>query len=536
VKRQFLESKAGISLVLHAHLPFVRHPEYDWFLEENWFFEAISETYLPLLRMFRNLEKDGIPFRITFCLSPTLGSMLQDDYLADRYTARLEKLLKLAEEEKKRTASIHDEYRLAEMYGNNYALCYEEYTTLYNRDLITPLKKYQEKGNLEIITTAATHAFLPHYMEYPQNMRAQVDTAIDFYRSIFSENPKGFWLPECGYTPDIEAYLESAGINYFVSSAHGILYADEQPRYGLYAPLECPNGMAAFGRDRAASQSVWSAEEGFPGNPIYRDFYRDIGFDLPLDYIGRFVGDGSFAVNTGFKYYSITGKKSLENKHLYYPDLAEEQVRKDSQTYVENRLRQAETLKGLMDRTPLILAPFDAELFGHWWYEGPQFLEEVIRGIHKTNGDLALVTPSDYLSVYPENQKATPAYSSWGEKGYGQVWLDGSNDWIYRHTHKLIERMSELVDRYPNETGLKKRTLDQAAREVLLAQASDWPFIMKTGTTVPYAIKRVKTHINNFNYIYDTLCCNCVKTEWLTRLEKKNKLFPDLDYRIFKKK
>lgn len=528
-------AKAGVSLVLHAHLPYVRHPEYKWFLEEQWLFEAITETYLPLLRVFKNLERDGIPFRITMSVSPTLGSMLRDELLRQRYAAHLENLIRLSEEEKKRTSSIYDEYRLAEMYHNIYTQSLEEFENRYSRDLLTPLKELQDKGYLELITTAATHAFLPHYQEFPQNMKAQIETAFSFHKSAFDREPEGFWLPECGYYPGMEKYLESYGIKYFFSSAHGVLYADKQPRYGLYAPLSCPNGIAVFGRDRASSQSIWSAEEGFPGNPVYRDFYRDIGFDLPLDYVGRYVGDGSFPVNTGLKYYAITGKKSLENKHLYYPDLADEQLKKDSEAFVTNRLRQAETLKALMDRTPIITAPFDVELFGHWWFEGPRFIDRIIRGIHETKGELLLISPKDYLSVYPENQVSTPAYSSWGEQGYGQVWLDGSNDWIYRHTHKLIERMSELVERYPNESGLKKRTLDQAAREVLLAQASDWPFIMKTGTTVPYAIKRVKNHINNFNYIYDTLCCNCVKTEWLTGLEKKDNIFPDMDYRLFRK-
>ena len=141
----------------------------------------------------------------------------------------------------------------------------------------------------------------------------------------------------------------------------------------------------------------------------------------------------------------------------------------------------------------------------------------------------------DYLAAYPENQTTQPAFASWGDKGYGQVWLDGSNDWIYRHTHKLIERMQELVERFPDEKGLKERTLNQAAREVLLSQASDWPFIMKAGTMVPYARKSIKTHIHNFNYIYDSLSRNTIKTEWLTRLEKKDNIFPFLDYRIFKK-
>jgi 1,4-alpha-glucan branching enzyme len=144
-----------------------------------------------------------------------------------------------------------------------------------------------------------------------------------------------------------------------------------------------------------------------------------------------------------------------------------------------------------------------------------------------------MVTPSDYLEMHPENQAAVPSFSSWGTKGYSEVWLNGKNDWVYRHTHMAIERMQELARRFPNEAGLKERVLNQAAREVLLSQASDWPFIMKIGTTVPYAVKRVKEHICNFNLIYENLCKNTVNTEWLTGIEKKNNLFPDIDYRIF---
>ncbi|MFP4267105.1 MAG: 1,4-alpha-glucan branching protein domain-containing protein [Spirochaetaceae bacterium] len=149
--------------------------------------------------------------------------------------------------------------------------------------------------------------------------------------------------------------------------------------------------------------------------------------------------------------------------------------------------------------------------------------------------DLDLITPSEYLKQYPSAQKGTPSFSSWGNKGYAEVWLSGKNDWIYRHIHKAIERMVELVDRYPDETGLKLRVLDQAAREVMLAMASDWPFIMNTGTTVPYAERRIKEHLYNFNYIYDRLCRNTVDTEWLTTIEKKQNLFSDIDYRVFKR-
>ena len=175
-------------------------------------------------------------------------------------------------------------------------------------------------------------------------------------------------------------------------------------------------------------------------------------------------------------------------------------------------------------------------LFGHWWFEGPQWLEFLIRKIHSEGENIILATPSDYLSENRSFHVGTPSFSSWGNNGYAEVWLDGSNDWIYRHVHKAIERMSELVARFPNETGLKQRTLNQAAREVLLSQASDWPFIMKTGTAVQYATRRIKEHLFNFNKIYDGLCRNSVKTEWLTNLEKKDNLFSDIDYRLFASK
>jgi len=190
-----------------------------------------------------------------------------------------------------------------------------------------------------------------------------------------------------------------------------------------------------------------------------------------------------------------------------------------------------------MDRDPLVVSIFDAELFGHWWFEGMQWLDSLFRRMHdaseRSEDRVESVTPSEYLSHHPEAQTLQPVLSSWGNKGYSEVWLDGSNDWIYRHTHKAIERMIDLVERYPSETGLKRRALNQAAREVLLSQASDWPFIMRSGTTVTYAVRRVKEHISNFTHIYDSLSRGVISTEWLTRVERRNNIFPDIDYRIF---
>ncbi|MCD6342512.1 MAG: DUF1957 domain-containing protein [Spirochaetaceae bacterium] len=530
-----LESSRGlIALVLNAHLPYVRHPEYSRFLEENWLFEALSETYLPLLRVFRGLEMDGVPFRLTLSLSPTLTSMMEDNLLCERYVNHLDRLLELSEKELVRLNGDIPGLKVSRMYRELYRNNREDFLNLYNGNILVGFRHFHELGNLELITSTATHAFLPMYRESPDMIRNQILIALENHDRLFKSMSEGIWLPECGYFPGLEDYLKPYGIKYFFSSAHGVLHADDPPNYGVYAPLRTPNGTAVFGRDRAASNAIWSADDGFPGNPDYREFYRDIGFDLTEEYIAPYAIEAGNRVNTGFKYHAITG--DTDKKELYDPEKGTAQARKDAGTFLQNRIRQCETISALMDRPPLIVAPFDAELFGHWWFEGPQFLDALFREFHSTEHQLAQVTPSEYLHVWPHSQVTRPAFSSWGDKGYGQVWLDGSNDWIYRHTHKMVERMAELVDRFPDEKGLKLRTLNQAARELLLSQASDWPFIIKTGTTVLYAERRVKNHISNFNRIYESLCRNTVKTEWLTKLEKRNNIFKDIDYRAFRRR
>jgi len=524
--------KATLSFVLHAHLPFVRHPEFESFLEEKWLFEAINETYLPLLRVFDRLDQDGIPFRVTLSVSPTLAAMLEDELLQNRYLAHLNQLIELAEKEVERTAGDEDFNPLAKMYLELFQDNLRDFEK-YNHRLVKGFLNFHKKGYLELITTSATHAFLPLYQQFENDIRAQVQVAVDNHAHIFGKAPKGFWLPECGYYPGVEEILKEAGIEYTFAAAHGLIFADHNPERGVYGPTQTPNGVAFFARDLQSTTAVWSSEEGYPGDPSYREFYRDIGWDLPLDYIGPYIENDNIRVNTGLKYYAITG--NTDHKRPYKPADAYEKVREHAENFLYNREKQVKKLEPLMDRKPNILCPFDAELFGHWWFEGPLWLETVIRMVHEEDNGLALATPGDYLKVYPKNQVATPSFSSWGNKGYAEVWLDGSNDWIYPHTYKLVQRMEELARRFPDESGRKERVLNQAAREVLLAQASDWPFIIKTGTTVPYATRRVKEHVYNFTQIYDTLCRNAVSTEWLTSLEKKNNLFPKINYRIFRK-
>ncbi len=519
-------------LVLHAHLPFVRHPEHHWFLEENWLFEAISETYLPLLRVMERLETDEIPFRLSISVSPTLSAMLRDELLQQRYLRHLELMCDLADRELERTRDDERFHKVARMYKRLFAENLSDFVEKYDHNVLKGFDYYSKRGKVELLTTAATHAYLPLYQQYPEAIKAQVQVAVDQHRKVFGKPPKGFWLPECGYFPGLEEELKDQGLRYFFSASHGILYGYTKPENGVYKPTRCPNGLAVFGRDVDSANAVWSSEEGYPGDPSYRDFYRDIGFDLPLDYIGEYIHEDGIRIHTGFKYHAITDK-SDPNKRPYDPDEAARTVEAHAENFIYNQKKQLKKLGKIMSEPPVITGPFDAELFGHWWFEGPQWIESVIRKLHAEDTGIEMLTGAEYLKQYTELQEVQPAFSSWGNKGYSEVWLDSSNDWIYRHLHKIVERMIDLVDRFPNESGLKRRFLEQAAREVLLSQASDWPFIMRAGTNVTYAVRRIKEHVKNFTTVYDSLSRGEVSTEWLTSVERRHNIFPDIDYRVF---
>ncbi|MBM4136062.1 MAG: hypothetical protein FJ241_04435 [Nitrospira sp.] len=269
--------KGYLCIVLHAHLPYIRHPEHDYFLEENWLYEAITETYIPLLDMFERLINDGIDFRITLSLSPTLIEMFNDDLLMARYKRYIERLIELSEKELYRTKGDIHFKPIVKMYHQRFKRIQYLFESAYVKDLTSAFRALQDTGNVEIITSAATHAFLPNLSMYPQAIRAQCKIAVSHYWNHFHTYPKGIWLPECGYMPGIEKYIQEEGIKFFFLDTHGILYGTPSPSYGVYAPVECPAGVIAFGRDVETSKQVWSSIEGYPGDFDYRDFYRDIG-------------------------------------------------------------------------------------------------------------------------------------------------------------------------------------------------------------------------------------------------------------------
>ncbi len=524
--------KGYLALILHAHLPFVRHPEHESFLEEDWLYEAITETYIPILSMFEGLVRDGIDFRMTMSVTPTLAAMLSDELLQNRYIKHIESLIELSEKEIERTKWEPAFNSLAHMYNKKFLEARAIFVDLYHRNLVNGFKKFQDSGNLEVITCGATHGFLPLMEINRAATRAQIKIAAADYERHFGRRPRGIWLPECGFNPGDDQILKDEGIRFFIMDTHGILHASPRPKYGVFAPIYTKSGVAAFGRDMETGKAVWSAEEGYPGDYNYREFYRDIGFDLDLDYIKPYIHENGTRIHTGIKYFRITGQTN--NKEPYNPQWAMDRAADHAANFMYNREKQIEHLYDVIGKKPLIVSPYDAELYGHWWYEGPDWLNFLMRKSYYDQKTFKMTTPMEYLRDNPKNQVATPSMSSWGYKGYAEVWLEGSNDWMYRHLHKAADRMVELANNYQNAEGVLRRALNQAARELLLAQSSDWAFIMKTGTVVQYAVKRFHDHIERFTKLYESIIYNRIDENYLKDLEYRDNIFPILDYMVYK--
>ena len=266
---------------------------------------------------------------------------------------------------------------------------------------------------------------------------------------------QGMWLGECGYVPGVDELMREEGIRFFFVDTHGVLFAEPRPLYGVHAPVYCRSGVAAFGRDIESSKQVWSAQEGYPGDPDYRDFYRDIGFDLPFDYIKPYIHPEGIRTFTGLQVLRGHAPRRWHDKRPVRSAPARTCARPSTRaTSCSTASGRSSTCARTWTAARSSSRPYDAELFGHWWYEGPMFLELLFRKLQYDQGAVAPITPSGYLREYPTNQVATPSLSSWGEKGYGEYWCNGSNAWVYRHLHKMAERMVELAHRFPDAEGV----------------------------------------------------------------------------------
>jgi 1,4-alpha-glucan branching enzyme len=524
------KTEGYLLLLLHAHLPYIRYPEHEQHLEELWLHEAIIESYIPLLTVFDDLLNDKIDFRITLSFTPSLLEMLGDELLMQRFQRFLNSRIELAERELSRTRSEPALGRLARMYHEGFLRTKNLFENTYRKDLISAFRAIYHSGKVELITSAATHAYLPLHMSEPDSIRTQIALGVKTFRQHFNTKPSGIWLPECGYAPGLDANITEAGINYFFLESHGLLSASPRPKKSIYRPVRTPSGAVAFARDTESAKQVWSSLDGYPGDFDYRDFYRDIGFDLDHEYLRPYLPGGTRTF-TGMKYFRITGK--TDSKKLYDPEQGLRKAALQAEHFMREREKQVLFLREKLKTRPLITAAYDAELFGHWWYEGPAWLRFVLSNLSLQKRPFRFITPSEFCAANRVLETVTPSASSWGKSGYSAVWLDPSNSWAYRHLKKASKRMSELSRQHRNAEGLMERALNQALRELLIAQASDWPFMMKMDSAAQFAEIKFREHISNFFMLCGDICLGRLKETAVESLEKKTNIFRNIDFRTF---
>lgn len=508
-------------LLLHAHLPFVRHPDHDRFLEENWLFEAISETYLPLVQvLFRLLEK-GVPGTVNLSFSSSLLEMLTDPLLIERYSKHLHKQLALIEKELVRFQDDAEKMTVIRFYYNRQKALIHTWEEGCKKDLIASFKLLEKSGILTTLTCVGTHPFLPAYQSDTDAIRLQLAVTVKCYENAFGKKPKGLWLPECGYFEGLDYVLAEFGFEYFFLETHGVLLADPAPKYGVFAPIKTPAGLYCMGREQVSSVEVWSRKSGYPGHPEYREFFRDIAFEREREYLGEYFFAGDAPIETGLKYHRITGG---EQKLIYRPWNAMRLVENHARLFIANREATfSDLIPHIEGHSASILCPYDAELFGHWWFEGPLFIESLFE--HAAASPL-LELASLELVMHSSSDLGThkPIFSSWGEGGFSSVWMNDAVQDAYPRFFKMRSLWNHL--RSLKQTKWLQRLVTQMAREILLFQASDWAFMIHNNSAEGYAKSRLAEHYDNALHLYDLALSKNPDKEILEKMEKKNNLFP----------
>lgn len=530
----------SIAIVLHAHLPWVRSPEHPRSLEERWLYEALWESYLPLVAMFERLVHDGVESPVTVSVSPTLAAMWSDSLLRQRFVAHLDRLEELVARELVRTHSLSDVARVVAYYQEHLQAVRATWDRL-GGDVLGALIKLEKAGAIELLTTCATHAYLPALT--PTSQRAQIEIGLRAFEVLAGHRPRGLWLPECSYDPSLSKHLVRSNVTYTVLDAHGVELAIPRPPAGIFEPILSPSGVAFFGRDPWASRDVWSRELGYPGHPDYRDFYRDIGFDLNESDLAGEVGPNGTRLMTGLKYHRVTGVGV--DKQVWNPERAIERAKEHAEHFVAARRGALAERGGAADRS-IVVAPFDAELFGHWWFEGPIFLEHVLRQLDasKSVSSVEASTLGGYLARHAEFVVAEPMASSWGEGGFGEAWLgraleaqtesDMSPAHLIRHMRHAERTVRNVVAMRGHVGGTAGQAIDQAIAELLLLESSDWGFMLRRGDMARYATGRVRAHASRVERLCRLADRGWISAEderWILRLREHNPFLVQLEGR-----
>lgn len=517
-----MKSRGHFVLALNAHLPFVRHPEHEYFLEESWYFEAAIETYIPLVGMLARLAEERVRFGMALSLSPTLISMMSDPLLGARLLRHMDRLIGLCKAELRRTAKMKAYAPLARRNLREITRVRRVYADDMNCDLVGALRALASKApRLELITTAATHAFLPNLAPLPDAVLAQVTLGRECFLSGLGMEPRGIWLPECGYHDGVGRILRRAGYEYTILEAHALLHATPRPRFGAMRPVIVPGGVMAFARDSEFSDLVWSSKSGYPADPAYRDFHADLGYAQRLPaHVRRHLAAltiGNARAHTGIKYHAIA-EDARGRKLPYDPALAASRAKLHAHHFVRALEARARSVCSNHGFAPVITAAYDAELFGHWWHEGVAWLEHVLRML--ASGRIVRAhSPSACIKALLRDgeriTKTRPGLSSWGRGGYGALWAEMDGGRALSSGLMAWRRLEALTSKQPLMSAEQSDALDQAAMELMLSLSSDWAFLARSGTAASYARARVSGHMDNFRRLERMIECGKVDMDAL---------------------
>lgn len=486
----------GYALVLHSHLPYVRGAG-RWPHGEEWIHEAILGTYLPLLVLLHDLRDEGVRYRLTIGLTPTLLEQLAAPDIQVRFLEYVDDQIRRAERDAWDLASADgDRAALAEHYRASYGRLRDAYLVRFSRDLVGAFAALARTGEIELLTSAATHGYLPLLDD--RSVAAQLALGGRTTRRLTGIAPSGIWLPECGYRPGLERALAAEGLDHCFIDAellpgHGVTGAPRSPGASWPARSggtdERPAGdfpagaadvlrphrvagsaVAAIARHPGVSGQVWSAATGYPGDPAYREFHRKDD-------------------RSGLRYWRVSGAAvALGAKAPYRVADAAARVRVHAAHFSASVRRTLDAHRAATGQAGLLTTSFDSELFGHWWAEGVDWLGLVLRAL----GPLT-VTAADWLAAHPPREHVFLAEGSWGRHNDHSTWQDPKTAWMWQEIGLARAAVRALADAPPVEP-LRARAADQALRELLLLQSSDWPFLVTTGQAADYGAARFRAH------------------------------------------
>jgi len=525
---------AYFGLILHGHIPWCKKSGM-WPHGMEWLFEAMNETYIPMLNVLRGLKEKGIKTAITINISPILAEQLADEYMKERFGEYMDDLIARCKQDIKRFENHQNRLIIAKFYLEKFETVLDTFYHNYYRDLLGAFKWLQDEGMIELITCAATHGFLP-LLEIDSGIFSQVQLAVDTHKEYFKQEPKGIWIPECAYRPkeykngklreSIDYWLHNSGLEYFFVDSHGILDAEVielKNNIGLNTNFgyKLETGVSVFGRNINISRQVWDAMIGYPGNGNYREFHKK-------DH------------KSGLHYWKITGKEiNFNDKQLYDIKAAKTMVESNANHFISFLYDELKLFNDNYNKEGIIVSPYDFELYGHWWMEGIIWLKKIFELI-SINENLEMITISDYISKYKEQfSTIRMGESSWGQGGHFEVWQNKEHIWIWPYINSSIIEFEKVLATNINPGDWEKRILEQTARELLLMEGSDWPFLLFTEQAKEYANKRFHSHHQRFNkLIWVAKNFNDKKRitlEELERIESIDTCFPDINLDYFKK-